>query len=213
MITIKDVDTELHSILEKKLGSIGFIEIDNRKWVRHKNNGVFDLYLITATKGASYSPCWGVGIESFPIYKNNKLLNQKNDRNKGMNLIIDPIDETGELPDYHYSFLSGIDTKVPIEQIENCVNKSVELALNDFNKVTTIDEFCNYFQYRKQLIYKRFDFSSYLNHQLTDALLAYRYEKNSNKINDFCTQNNIEATNKILTESMKNINSIEYFRD
>ena len=209
MITIKDVDTELHSILEKKLGSIGFIQIDNRKWVRHKNNGVFDLYSITAMKGASYSPCWGIGFDYFPIYKSNKLINQKNDKNKGMNLIIDPIDETGKLPDYHYSFLPELDIKVPTEQIENCVNKSISIALGDFKSINTIDEFYNYFEYRKQLIYKRFDFSSYLNHQLTDALLAYRYEKNSNKIQDFCAQNNIEATNKILTEFMKNINSIK----
>ncbi len=41
-----------------------------------------------------------------------------------MDLVIDPIDITGDVPKQAYGFITGYDTEIPIEQIRTCAEHS-----------------------------------------------------------------------------------------
>jgi hypothetical protein len=196
MLTIKDVDSALKEKIQSVFGKDNFFEVKNRKWLKKCSNNIYYIFEIQQLKGAAYSPVWGISIDDFLIYQNKKLYNQSTEKQKNMNLLIDPIDESGKVPDYHYSFFPTLDNEIPYNNINNCVSRSFELSKKYFDKVKTVDEFKVLFNYRKGLKYNRFNFFMYINHILTDGLLTYIERNDYFKINDFCKEYEIDFENK-----------------
>jgi hypothetical protein len=198
MLTIKDVDSVLKDKIQSVFGKDNFFEIKNRKWLKKCSDNIYYIFEIQPLKGATYSPIWGISIDDFLIYQNKKLHSQSTEKQKDMNLIIDPIDESGKVPNYCYRFLSTLDTEIPYNDIDNCIIKSFELSKKDFEKVKTVDEFKVLFNYRKGLKYNRVRFLMYINHILTDSLLTYMDNNDDSKINDFCKEYEIAFKSNII---------------
>jgi hypothetical protein len=196
MLSIKDVDSALKDKIQSVFGKDNFFEVKNRKWLKKCSNNIYYVFEIQPLKGATYSPVWGISIGDLLIYQNKKLYNQSTEKQKNMNLLIDPIDESGKVPDYHYSFFPALNNEIPYNDINNCVLRSFELSKKDFEKVKTVDEFKVLFNYRKGLKYNRFSFFAYINHILTDGLLTYIEKNDDSKINDFCKEHEIDFRNK-----------------
>ena len=202
MLTIKDGDSALRDKIQSVFGKDNFFEIKNRKWLKKFSNNIYYIFELQPLKGSAYSPVWGISIDDFLIYQNKKLYNQSTEKQKNMNLLIDPIDESGKVPDYHYSFSPTLDNEIPYNDINNCILRSFELSKKDFEKVKTVDEFKALFNYRKELKYNRFSFFSYINHILTDGLLTYIEKNDDSKINDFCKEYEIALENKMIQDFM-----------
>jgi hypothetical protein len=202
MLTINDVDSALKDKIQSIFGEDNFFEIKNRKWLKKCSTNIYYIFEIKPLKGNTYSPAWGISIGDFLIYKNKKLYNQSTEKQKDMNLIIDPIDESGEVPDYNYCFFPTLNNKIPYKDINNCVLRSFELSKKDFEKVKNFDEFKVLVNYRKGLTYNRFGFFNYINHILTDGLLAYIENNDESKINDFCKNYEIDYEDKKIQKFM-----------
>lgn len=86
MIRIEDIDKAVRDKIQEFFGIKGFTEVGKRKWLRKRENGVFDLITINALKGGSFTPAWGLGIEELLVFINTRLKSQTKDQNKGMNL-------------------------------------------------------------------------------------------------------------------------------
>jgi hypothetical protein len=73
-----------------------------------------------------------------------------------MDLVIDPIDVTGQVPKQAFSFITGYDLMVPVEPIRQSAEHFVPLALTDFDRVQDAAGFCQLFLERARLQYRRF---------------------------------------------------------
>src|SRR5688500_14523912 len=162
MLTIADIEPRIESEFGSRLEPLGFQRLDKRKWVRSTKLPIRELFVVGALKGAQYSPAWGLSSGFAPSLRGRTFRRQSTDKNAIMDLVIDPIDITGEVPRQAFGFIAGHDTKIPIEQIRRCAVHFVPLALADFDHVRSVRDFCQFFLERSRLEYRRFTFDMYV---------------------------------------------------
>ena len=206
MLTIADIEPYIESGFGSHLEPLGFQRVGERKWVRSQKHPIRELFVIGALKGAQYSPAWGFSSGVAPSFRGRSFRRQSTDKNAVMDLVIDPIDATGEVPPQAFGFLTGYDTEIPTEQIRRCAAHFVPLALADFGRVRTVREFCQFFLERSRLEYRRFTFDMYIQHQLVRGfvlLLTGRREEGLQQIREFCRSMDAEFEDRVLSEHIR----------
>ena len=125
-----------------------------------------------------------------------------------MDLVIDPIDITAEVPPQAFGFYAGHDTEIPMEQIRRCAEHFVPLALADFDRVRSVRDFCQFFLERSNWPYRRFTFDMYVQHQLTRGfvlLLTGRQVEGLAQIREFCRSMDADFDNRVLSECIRTV--------
>lgn len=83
-----------------------------------------------------------------------------------MDLVIDPIDLSGNVPEQAFGFIAGYDSTIPIQQIRDCAEHFIPQAQADFARIISVMDFCNYFLERSRLHYRRFLYTTSTRHGL-----------------------------------------------
>jgi hypothetical protein len=206
MLTVADIEPHIEREFDSRLKPSGFKRIGARRWVRSQKLPVRDLFVIGTLKGAQYSPAWGLSSGFVPSFRGRSFRRQSTDKNAIMDLTIDPIDITGQVPQQAFRFITGHDTKIPIEQIRACAEHFVPQALEDFDRVRSIRDFCQFFIERSRLEYRRFGFEMYVQHRLVGGfalLLAGRRDEGLEQIREFCRNMDAEFEDRILSECIR----------
>jgi hypothetical protein len=210
MLTVADIEPHIESEFGSRLEPLGFQRLGERKWVRSQKLPIRELFVIGALKGAQYSPAWGFSSGFAPSFRGRSFRRQSTDKNAIMDLVIDPIDITGDVPRQAFGFVTGHDTEIPIEQIRACAEHFVPMALADFDRVRSVRDFCQFFLERSRLEYRRFTFHMYVQHQLVRGfvlLLSGQQDEGLAQIRDFCRSSDAEFDDRVLSECIHHAQS------
>jgi len=136
---------------------------------------------------------------------------QSTAKNAIMDLVIDPIDITGNVPPQAFGFINGYDTEIPIEPIRRCAEHFLPLALADFDRVCSIHDFCQFFVERSRLEYRRFTFDMNVQHRLVRGfvlLLTGQRDAGLAQIREFCHSTDAEFDDRVLAECIHHAQSL-----
>ena len=203
MLTISEIEPWITNEFGSRLTSHGFKQISKRKWVRSSKSPLRELFTIGRPIAAQYFPIWGISSGMVPAYRGQAFKRQSTDKNAAMDLIIDPVDISGNVPAEAFVFIPGYHTEIPKAEIRTCANHFVPRALGDFDRVATVKQFCEFFLERSRLNYRRFTFDMYLAHRLTGgfvSILKGRKSEGIEEIRDFCKATEVDFHDKILLE-------------
>jgi len=209
MLKVPDIEAYIQREFSSRLNPFGFTQVGQRKWVRATRLPIRHIFSIGAI-GAMYCPSWGISSGLAPSFRANTFRCQTTDKNAAMDLIIDPIDETGNVPQESFGFITGYDTKIPIGKIRDCAEHFVPRAIRHFDQVSTLKDFCDFFLERSRLTYHRFLFENYTAHLLTWGfvdLLNGRRKEGIKRIRSFCASFDAEPDDKVLAECIRNAES------
>lgn len=120
-----------------------------------------------------------------------------------MDLVMDPVDLSGDVPRAAYRFITGSDTAIPKREVDQCSAHFIPLALADLDPVRTQADFCRVFDERSRLQYKRFGFQNYIQHRLVRAMMLLRAggkEEGHQALQEFCRASEIDPSDKVLTD-------------
>jgi hypothetical protein len=123
-----------------------------------------------------------------------------------MDLVMDPVDLSGDVPRAAYSFIAGYDTAIPTRAVDKCAAHFIPLALADLDPVRTQADFCRVFDERSRLRYRRFQFHNYVQHGLVRAMMlmrAGRKEEGNQALEEFCRAFEIDPSDKVLVEYVR----------
>jgi hypothetical protein len=210
MLTISDIEPYVENEFGSRLEPFGFRRLGQRKWIRSQKPPIRELFVIGALKGATYSPAWGFSSGFVPSFRGQTFRRQSTDKNAIMDLVIDPIDITGDVPPEAFRFITGYDTQIPTAQIRTCAEHFVPLARNDFDRVHSVRDFCQLFIERSLLRYRRFDFDMYVQHQLARGfvlILTGRGHEGMETIRGFCQSMAVDFDNRVLSECIRHAES------
>ncbi len=210
MLTVADIEPHIEGEFGSRLEPQGFQRLSDRKWVRSQKLPVRELFVIGALKGAQYSPAWGFSSGFVPSFRGRSFRRQTTDKNAIMDLVIDPIDITGDVPRQAFGLITGYNTEIPTEKIRTCAEHFVPLALADFDRVRSVRDFCQFFMERSRLEYRRFTFDMYVQHQLARGfvlVLTGRRDEGLEQIREFCRSMDAEFEDRILSECIRQAQS------
>ena len=205
MLTVADIEPHIENEFSSRLEPLGFQRLDKRKWVRSQKLPIRELFVIGALKGAQYSPVWGFSSGFVPSFRGRSFRRQTTDKNAIMDLVIDPIDITGEVPRQAFGLI-GYET----EQVRTCAEHFVPLALADFDRVRSVRDFCQFVAERSRLEYRRFGFDMYVQHQLVRGfvnLLTGQQDAGLEQIREFSRSMDSEFENQVLLECIRHAQS------
>jgi hypothetical protein len=207
MITASDVEQHVVREFGSRLESLGFELVGKRKWVRSKKTPIRELFGIGALKGCRYSPAWGFSTGVVPaIRSSNTFARQSTSKNAVKDLIIDPVDPTGEVPKQSYGFLPGCTAEVPVKEIRTCAEHFLPLAVADFDRVKSLQDFCKFFLERRRLLYRRFAFDMYVQHRLAYGfvlIMTGSRDEGLERIRQFCENYAMEFQGRVLSECIR----------
>ena len=201
MVSAADLDAYVDGVFGAALGQHGFTKVGVRRWVRSRNAPIRGLFTINALKGGTYCPAWGISSGFAPSGSGRRFSRQSTDKNAVMDLVMDPIDPSGEVPRAAYRFIAGYDTAIPTRAVDKCAAHFVPLALADLDPVRTQADFCRAFGERSDLRYQRFQFSNYLQHNVVRAMIllrAGRREEGRLALDEFCRTFELDPGDKVL---------------
>ena len=210
VITVADIEPHINSEFGSRLEPLGFRLLGQRKWVRSQKHPIRELFVIGALKGGLYSPTWGFSSGFVPSFRSKTFRLQSTDKNAVMDLVIDPIDITGEVPTQAFGFITGYDTQIPSKQIQACAEHFVPIARADFDRVQSVRNFCEFFLERSRLRYRRLGFDMYVQHQLVEGfvlLLTGRRDEGLARIREFCGSMDGEFEDRVLSECIRRAES------
>ena len=206
MLTVPDIEPYIERAFAIRLEPRGFRMTGKRRWVRSVKAPMREIFSIEALKGGRYSPSWGISCGYVPVLRGRQFRRQSTERNAVADLIIDPIDVTGHVDPHTFSFITGADTRVPIEQIEMCGSHFVPMAFADFDRVNALSDFCDLFEERSVLKYMRFTFYMYVRHCLSRGfveILRGRSGEGRRQIQVFCADNNVHFDDPVLSACIR----------
>jgi hypothetical protein len=205
MVSIADVDECMAREFGSRLEPHGFRLVGKRKWARSSGGPVRHLMTIGAVKGATYVPIWGISSGIVPTIRAKRFGHQTTDKNAVMDLIVDPIDLSGRVPNESFAFLPGATTSIPALEIRRCAEHFVPVALGHFARAQSLDQFCELFRVRSRLHYARFAFDMYTRHRIARgfvSLLEGNEAEGLALIRTFCEQEGLDQTDRVLQESV-----------
>ena len=206
VITVADIEPHIEREFGTRLEPLGFKRLEQRKWVRSQKQPIRELFGIGALKGGRYSPAWGFSSGVVPSIRGQTFRRQNTDKNAIMDLILDPIDITGDVPPQTFRFITGYDTRVPTEEIAACAEHFVPLALADFDRVRSWRDFCEFFLERSRLQYQRFTFDMYVQHNLAHGFVLIatgRRDEGVQRIREVCRSMDVEFEDRVLSECIR----------
>lgn len=203
MLTVADIEPYIESEFGRRLESLGFKRMVGRRWVRSSKLPIRELFSIGLLKGGQYRPVWGFSCGFAPSFRSQEFRRQSTDKNAVMDLIFDPADTPGPVPSRTFRFITGLETKLPIDAIRECAGHFVPLAVADFDRVQSIGDFCEVFGKESQLRCRRFGFFSYVQHQLVVGfvlILSGQREAGLEKIRAFCQTEGVDIRDRVLSD-------------
>ncbi|HOX03402.1 MAG TPA: hypothetical protein P5555_14100 [Candidatus Paceibacterota bacterium] len=206
MLTVNDIQPHIEKEFGLRLEPLGFQRLAQRRWVRSQKQPIRELFEIATLKGGRYSPAWGFSSGTVPSFRGQTFRRQSTDKNAIMDLVIDPIDITGDVPSQTFRFITGCDTQIPTGQICACAEHFVPLALADFDRVHSLHDFCRFFLERSQLQYRRFLFHNYVQHNLVFGfvlILMGRRDDGLARIKEFCRSRDVDFDDRVLAECIR----------
>ncbi len=206
MLTVAEIEPYITQAFAERLEPREFRLVDKRRWIRSTKMPIREIFSIVAVKGGTYSPRWGISCGYVPILKSGKFKRQDTERTAAADLMIDPIDITGQVDPHTFRFITGADTQVPVKQIAACANHFVPLALADFDRVHDLPAFCRFFQERSALEYRRFQFFMHVHHRLTGGfveILLGRFDEGKRQLAAFCAEQSVDYDDRILTDCIR----------
>lgn len=206
MITVSDIQPQIEKEFGSRLEPLGFQRLGQRRWVRSQKQPIRELFEIGTLKGGRYCPAWGFCSGTVPSFRGQTFRRQSTDKNAIMDLVIDPIDISGDVPPQAFRFITGCDTQIPTSQIYACAEHFVPLALVDFDRVHSLHDFCRFFLERSQLHYQRFLFHNYVQHNLVFGfvlILMGRRDDGLGRIKEFCRSRDVDFEDRVLTECIR----------
>ena len=210
MLTVSEIEPHIENEFGSRLEPLGFQRLEQRKWVRSQKQPIRELFVIGALKGGRYSPAWGFSSGVTPSFRGHNFRRQSTDKNAIMDLIIDPIDITGNVPSQAFGFITGYDTEVPIAQIRECADHFVPFAVADFDRVRSMGDFCRFFLERSRLEYRRFTFDMYVQHQLVHGfvlIMTGRRNEGLEMLREFCRRMEADFEDRVLSDCIRNAES------
>lgn len=211
MLTVHDLEPHIEREFGSRLEPLGFQRLGQRRWIRTHKLPIRELFTICALKGGSYCPSWGMSSGVVPSFRAQSFRRQSTDKNAIMDLVIDPIDTTGVVPPEAFGFISGLNTEIPVRQIRICAEHFLRLALADFERVTTIADFCKFFLERSRLQYRRFLFDMYTQHQLVSGfvyLLTGERAEGLERIRRFCASMGADCQDTVLLDCIRHAETL-----
>lgn len=206
MLTVTDIEPCIESEFGGRLEPLGFRRLGQRKWVRSEKLPIREFFSIGALKGGQYCPAWGFSCGFAPSLRNQEFRRQSTDKNAVMDLVIDPVDTAGAVPPQAFSFITGLETELPIQAIRRCAAHFIPIAAADFDRVMMVTDFSKLFLERSQLRYRRLGFYSYLQHLLVVGfvlILSGQREAGMEKIRAFCQAEGLNFSDPILSECIR----------
>ena len=188
MTNVAELDETIEKVFSERLASAGFTSFKRRKWVRNTKGRIYEFVWVQPLKGAMYSTAWGLSTGHAPAVKRTRFSRPRRLTSTLPDLTIDPIDQTGTVSK-GFQFLAGVDTSVPVRAIEASAAYFVPRALKDFDQVHDVQGFCDLFEYRQKLEYRRFTFFMYVRHRLVSGfvqLLQGRIDSGMAELKAFC---------------------------
>lgn len=158
MVSAADLDAYVDTAFGAALAQHGFAKVAAHRWVRSRNAPVRALFAINALKGGTYCPAWGISSGFAPPCRGRRISRQSTDKSAVMDLVMNPVDVSGDVPRAAYTFIAGYDTALPTRAVDKCAAHFIPLALADLDPVRTQADFCRVFDERGRLRYRRFQF-------------------------------------------------------
>jgi hypothetical protein len=203
VFTVAEVEPHIEREFGSRLEPAGFRPLGRRHWVRSHKQPLRELFVLKAVGGARYSPAWGISCGFAPAVQSRRFRHQSTEKSAVMDLVIDPIDITGNVPPQAVSRIKDGDARNPATRISDCAEYFVPLALADFDRVHSMHDFCRFFLERSRLQYRRFGFDMYLQHQLVHGfvlLLTGRRDEGLERIREFCRSQDVDFEDRVLSE-------------
>ena len=212
MLTVSDIEPNIETEFGSRLEPLGFERLGQRRWIRSCKLPIRELFTIGALKGGRYSPVWGFSCGVVPSFRAQSFRRQSTHKKAIMDLVIDPIDITGSVPPKAFGFITGLHTAIPKREIRDCAEHFVPLALADFDRVSTLHDFCQFFLERSRLQYRRFAFDMYLQHQLALGfvhLLTGERAEGVERIREFCRSMEADLDDRVLSECIRHADTLQ----
>lgn len=206
MLTIAEIEPHIEAEFGARLEPLGFQRLGKRTWLRSEKKPIREIFGIGMLKGNRYCPSWGLSSGLVPAFPGRSFKRQSTDKNAIADLIIDPVDITGDVPKQVFGFIPGYDTEVPLAEIRICASHFVPQALADFDQVSSLSDFCRFFLERSRLEYKRFLFDNYVQHNLVFGfvlILTGKRDEGLERIRKFCRDMDADFDDKILQEAIR----------
>lgn len=165
------MNTVFKEIFGPKLAVEGFEPVAPRKWVRSKKKSIREVFEVTAMKGASYSPRWGVSLDFVPHFSGSSLRWHRTPKSSILDLCFDPCDYDNPFPDLVCS-LFGLDVAKASGMKQ--ADYAIPLALGWFHSIQDITDLVREYEAAKQRRAVRFGFYNYVQHPLAFALVLAR---------------------------------------
>lgn len=211
MLKVADIEPVINEEFGSRLEVAGFSRIAPRKWLRSCKLPIREIFVLGALKGCTYSPIWGISCGLAPKLGRDGFRRQSTDKNAVMDLVIDPIDLPGNVPKQTFSFNTGYTTEIPQRQIQTCAEYFVPLALADFDRVHSIQDFCHFFLERSRLRYSRFQFDNYIQHQLVQGFVLILNGKRAEgieQLHEFCKSMDVIFDDKVLLQHIEETDAV-----
>jgi len=187
------------------LGAQGFKPAGRHRWVRSLKKPLREIVQLTLLKGRVYSPVWGISSGFAPSFQRS-FRRQSTDKNAIMDLIFDPIDETGNVPSHTFHLMPNQGLEETVACIRACAAHFVPLALADFNRVHSAKDFCRFFLERSRLKYRRFEFEMYVQHKLAFGfalIVMGQRAEGLERVHAFCRSNSANPEDRVLLDYIR----------
>src|SRR5687767_5083810 len=122
-MSLSEIDPYIQREFGSRLEPLGFERVSARTWLCSRKAPIREIYTVSALKGTQYSPVWGFSCGIVPSIQSRKFRRQSTDKNAVMDLTIDPIDVTGEVPPEAFTFNNNDDSCLPIVAVRGCAER------------------------------------------------------------------------------------------
>lgn len=162
----------------------GYERVADMKWVSAPTGGIRNLVEMQRMKGATFSGRWGFSVDFVPVRSGRKLAWKRSAGKARLDLCIDPIDTSGDIPDW-----CSFDEFSDPDRVAGAGVAVFEAALRDFSRVSTLQDLNALFLERSRMKFRRFALSNYVQTEICWGLVQIACNDEQNglaQIEHFC---------------------------
>ncbi|RWB66785.1 MAG: hypothetical protein EOQ50_31960 [Mesorhizobium sp.] len=181
--------------------ALDFQRVGDLFWVSDPKDHMRYLLKFQAMKGMTFSACWGVSVDFVPTLGGGKLKLKRTPKSAAFDLCIDPIDLSGQIPDWCSFYSNDRDYHV-----KRAASAAVRAARLDWSKITTLSDVADTFERRSRMVFKRFSLENYVQTDLAWGLVLIalgRTDEGNRHLDAFCRQFAIAPEAAILTKAKR----------
>ncbi len=166
-------DKMVDDVFGPPLEALGFERSRGRVWVRSRKRPLRELFQLQALKGATYSSRWGFDLDFVLLFRGNRFRSKRTIKGAGFDLIVDPIDPEGEVPDWcSFAHFPGFQ-EVTQAKMDQVAAASIRAAERDYVRIQTIQDFVSLFEERSKRHFPQFSLDNYIQTDLAWGLALH----------------------------------------